>query len=227
MGLFRFWNKRKKKEVAPIRKDYQDLKIVLNMKTLLLYEQMGKKSFYTITEEDFTTLIYCSLVINNDIKMTLKRFKLVMTNEKIANVLVKKCAEELDFITQFGAKDKETGCENADGAGYISDVINTLILQYNVDINYVMNEMKLWELAPMAKAMEQKSKADMTEKRFWTYMQILPHIDGKKIKSPEKLLPFPWEKEQQKQDSIRFMEENKEAIKAFFQKAKEKTQENE
>jgi hypothetical protein len=64
--------------------------------------------------------------------------------------------------------------------------------------------------------MEEKTKADMVEKRFWTYMQILPHIDGKKIKSPEKLLPFPWEKEQQKQESIRFMEDNRDAIKAFF-----------
>lgn len=195
--------------------DYKQFRILLNMKTLLLFEQMSGKSFYNLSAEDYILLIYCALVSNNDIKPTYSQFRSIMGNHKIARALTNKCQEELDFISQFNQQQKEAKEEKA-GTGNITDIINTLILSYGLDINYVMNELRLWHLPAIVKGMEEKTKADMVEKRFWTYMQILPHIDGKKIKSPEKLLPFPWEKEQQKQDSIRFMEDNRDAIKAFF-----------
>lgn len=83
-----------------------------------------------------------------------------------------------------------------------------------------MYDMRLWELAPLAKSMEEKGKIDLVEKRFWTYLNICPHIDSKKIKGPEDFLPFPWEKENKKNKSIKFMEDNKDAIIAFFNKNK-------
>lgn len=202
-----------------MKKDYQELKIVLNMKTLLLFEQMGDKSFYSMTADDFPLLIYCSLVTNNNQKLTFSKFEYVMNNQKIANELMKKCQEEFDFITQFTPREqKET---NVSSEGKLTDTINTLILNYNMDINYVMYDLRLWELPALVKSIEEKSKADMVEKRFWTYMTICPHIDSKKIKSPEQILPFPWEKKEKDADRMKFMEENKDAIKAFFNKNKD------
>lgn len=198
--------------------DYKDFKIDMNMKTLMLYEEMAGKSFYEVSINDFEKLVYCAVVINNHLNLTFSQFQLVLKNPKISRTLYEKCQKELDFINQFHQKEqKETSEENGE-IGKITDIINTLILQYNVDINYVMNDMKLWELSPLVKAMEAKTKSDMVDKRFWTYMNILPHIDGRKIKSPEKLLPFPWETEAKKQDNIKFMEDNQDAIKAFFNK---------
>lgn len=200
--------------------DYKDFKIDMNMKTLMLYEEMSGKSFYEVSIDDFEMLVYCAVVVNNQQNLTFPQFQLVMKNQKISRVLYEKCQRELDFITQFQREQKDKKEEKGE-TGRITDIINTLILQYNVDINYVMKDMKLWELSPLVKAMDDKTKADMVDKRFWTYMNILPHIDGRKIKSPEKLLPFPWETEAKKQDSIKFMEDNQDAIKAFFNKNKD------
>ena len=65
------------------KKDYQDFKLDINMKTILLYEEMSGKSFYDVSGEDMLLLIYCALVINNNIPMTLSLFKNIMKNEKI------------------------------------------------------------------------------------------------------------------------------------------------
>ena len=192
------------------------------MKTILLYEEMSGKSFYEVGGEDIMLLIYCALVVNNDLSITKSHFDIIMKNEKIARELMTKCQSELDFIQQFIKTDvrvkQET--EEVEKDNKISNVVNMILLQNNLDINYVMYEMRLWELTPLIKAIEEKTKADMVEKRFWAYLNICPHIDSKKIKGPEDILPFPWEKDNKKEAALKFMDDNNEAIKAFFNKNK-------
>jgi hypothetical protein len=204
------------------KKDYQDFKIKINMKTILLFEEITNKSFNMLDNNDIITLIYCALVVNNDMVITLPFFKTIMKNEKIARDLMTKCQAELDFMLQFNQRkhEEEALGEETLKATKISDVIHMLILQYNLDIDYVMYKMRLWEVEPIIRAMQEKTKVDMVEKRFWAYLNICPHIDSKKIKGPEDFLPFPWEKESKKEASLKFMEENKEAIMAFFNKDK-------
>lgn len=205
-----------------MKKDYQNINIVLNMKTILLFEQMADKSFYSITGEDFPLLIYCSLVTNNNYKITFSQFQIVMNNQKIMKELMRKCQEEFDFISQFNpAKGIKDTPDNGDDAGKLTDIINALILNCHLDINYVMYDLKMWEMSPLVKSLEEKTKSDMVEKRFWAYLNICPHIDSKKVKGPEQLLPFPWEKKEKDADRMKFMEENKDAIKAFFNKNKD------
>lgn len=204
------------------KKDYQDFKLKINMKTILLYEEMSGKSFYEVGGEDIMLLIYCALVVNNDLSITKNHFDIIMKNEKIARELMAKCQSELDFIQQFIKTDdrvkQET--EEVEKDNKVSNVVNMILLQNNLDMNYVMYEMRLWELAPLIKAIEEKTKADMVEKRFWAYLNICPHIDSKKIKGPEDILPFPWEKDNKKEAALKFMDDNNEAIKAFFNKNK-------
>lgn len=206
------------------KKDYQEFKLKLNMKTILLYEEMSGKSFYDVGGEDVMLLIYCALIVNNDLTITKAHFDTIMKNEKIARELMSKCQSELDFMQQFAPKTETQGIENIETNALldnkVSTIINMLILQHNLDINYVMYEMRLWEIAPLVKTISEKVKSDMVEKRFWTYMTICPHIDNKKVKGPESLLPFPWEKENKKKDAIKFMEKNKQGIMSFFNKDK-------
>ena len=217
----RLFKRKNKGKVIQQKKDFQDFNIILNMKTLMLFEEMSGKSFYNLDEQDFELLIYCSLVVNNDQKLTYSQFKLVMKHPEIAQSLYLKCQKEMDFMAQFNRGSKEYTAAPKEDMGKISEIISVLIINYNMDASYVMEKLRLWELSTLVKQMENKTKADMVEKRFWTYMQILPHIDGKKCKSPEKLLPFPWEKDTEKQNTMKFMEDNKDAIKAFFNKNKE------
>lgn len=204
------------------KKDYQDFKLKINMKTILLYEEMSGKSFYEVGGEDIMLLIYCALVVNNDLSITKNHFDIIMKNEKIARELMAKCQSELDFIQQFIKTDNKVKqeTEEVEKDNKVSNIVNMILLQNNLDMNYVMYEMRLWELAPLIKSIEEKTKADMVEKRFWAYLNICPHIDSKKIKGPEDILPFPWEKDNKKEAALKFMDDNNEAIKAFFNKNK-------
>ena len=208
------------------KKDYQDFKLKLNMKAILLYEEMSGKSFYDVNGEDVMLLVYCALVVNNDLNLTYPHFQTIMKNEKIARDLMAKCQSEMDFMQQFTKQDSNEE-DNADEAkdNRLSTIIHTIILQSGLDINYVMYDMRLWELAPLIKSIEEKTKFDMVEKRFWAYLNICPHIDNKKVKGPEDFLPFPWEKDNKKKAAVKFMDDNKDAIAAFFNKSK-KLEEN-
>ena len=59
------------------KKDYQDFKLKINMKTILLYEEMSGKSFYEVGGEDIMLLIYCALVVNNDLSITKNHFDII------------------------------------------------------------------------------------------------------------------------------------------------------
>lgn len=202
------------------KKDYQDFEIKLNMKTIMLFEEMADKSFYSIDNDDFVLLIYCSLVINNNQKIPLQRFITIFQNEKIAKTLMRKCQEELDFMTNLTKINKveDKNNESKEVPDKLTNVINMLVLQYGLDINYVMNDMRMWELPALIKAMEEKTKVDLVQERFWTYLQICPHIDNKKVKSPEDLIPFPWEKDERKQRNLKELENNRFAIKNMIGK---------
>ena len=209
-----------------MKQDYQDFEIKLNMKTIMLFEKMSGKSFYDLDDEDTTLLVYCSLVVNNNQKVTFSTFQQILKNERIARTLMAKCQGELDFISQFNkttaSEDKsedKTETDNEDNT--LTSIINSLILSNSLDINYVMNDMSIWEISVLSKSIEEKTKADLVEKRFWAYLNICPHIDTKKIKGPEQLLPFPWEKESKKEESIKFMDNNRDAIMAFFNRNKD------
>lgn len=200
------------------KKDYQEFKIKINMKTILLYEEMSGRSFYVLEKGDFMLLIYCSLVVNNDVTITYPYFESIMSNEKICRELVAKCQAELDFIQQFQKEKTQEVVPEDTEVSKVSDIVNLLVLQYGIDINYVMLQMRPWELTTMMKSIEEKTKADMVEKRFWTYLNICPHIDSKKVKGPEQLIQFPWEKKEKEIKQNRDLENNRFAIKNMIGK---------
>jgi hypothetical protein len=199
------------------KKDYENFKLNLNMKTILLYEEMSGKSFYEVGGDDIMLLIYCALVVNNDIILSFERFKIIMSNKAISKALISKCKDELDFIQQF-TKNIEGGEKSE--VSKVSPMVHMVLLQNNLNIDYVMYKMRLWEMPPLIKAIEEKTKVDLVEKRFWAYFNICPHIDNKKIKGPEDLIAFPWEKEGKKENALQYMEKNKNAIDAFFNNVK-------
>ena len=70
-------------------------------------------------------------------------------------------------------------------------------------------------------------KMDLLDKRFWTYMQIMPHIDTTKVKSPEKLFQFNWEKDENNDKIKKDLDEKTKAIKQFFEHQRQAKMERE
>ena len=180
---------------------FDNYQIRLNVKSCCLYEQIFGKNFLKLSDaEDMFELMYCIVVTNNPtLLMTYEVFKTFASDVKVSKWLEKEYGRIMSFNSQIKTTEIKTDTENKEVDEdveelTITDVASTLIIRYGLDPHYVMYEMSLWEIQPYLTAADVQKKADLVEKRFWTYLTIAPHIDGKKIKKPEDLVPFEWEK---------------------------------
>lgn len=186
--------KRKKKEN---KMDFSGYTIKLSIKSICMFERLTRKSFFSFTEEDVMALLYCAFYTSNNMEIKYETFISMLENEKIATWAVNKYKDLLDVIQQF-KKEDNTGTQ---GDGQVdtkeltmTDMATSLIVDYHLDAHYVMYEMGLWEIEPMYQACDASVKRRYEENRLWAYIDVMPHIDSKKIKGPNDLLPFPWEK---------------------------------
>ena len=167
-----------------------------------MYEQIFGKNFLRMDDiEDTLELMYCCVVVNNpSLLMTYDVFKNFVQDTKVSKWLEREYRKISEFNAQIKvqgeAEEKE---KEEDGEELtITNVASSLIIRYGMDPHYVMYEMELWEIQPYLNAADIQRKAELVEKRFWTYLTIAPHIDGKKIRKPEDLVPFEWEKKSNK-----------------------------
>lgn len=206
-----------KKKTKKERTDFTKYKFDINIKSCIAYEQITGKSFFKIsTPEDYIALAYCSFVENNDVKITLGAFKVFLEDEEVSKWL----QQQMDKIGRFNAQfnnnkidDENKEESRKDNDIKITDIATSLIIQYNIDIKYLMNELDIWMIHHLFETAENIKKNELIEKRLWTYLTILPHIDSKKCKSPQEFYPFEWEKEKNKKRS---KEEELEIARAFF-----------
>ena len=70
-----------------------------------------------------------------------------------------------------------------------------------------MYDMEEWEISYYYRMMRDMDRDRLTEERLWTYLTILPHV-GKKLGSPQKMLPFEWEKNENKRKAEEGLKNN-------------------
>ena len=184
--------------------DFDKYSLKLTMKAGLMYEQLTGKNFLDVADEmDAVYVMYCSFVTNNNVNITFEAFVNLMDDKKVANWIASEYTMMTQFTEQFQKKEEEEETNTQQGKKEeakltLTDAISTLIFENHLDPHYVMYEMDLWELTPLIIASSNQYKVDMEEKRLWAFINVIPHIDHKKCKSPEKMLPFPWDKEKRK-----------------------------
>lgn len=190
---------------APAKKNERLIKsktdIHLTMRTIIRWEQLRGKSFAGMDyedNEDLTALLYCSMISCNSEKMyTLDEFRHVTSNGKLMREMSQKLSRESLVMAQFrGTAENTADLSNVEGSsGRISEIVSTLIMS-GLDARYVMDKMELCDLPMFIRAYEQQKKEQLENNRLWTYLSILPHVDGKKLPSATDLYPFPWELEE-------------------------------
>lgn len=178
---------------------FDNYKIRMNIKSCCLYEQVFGKNFLKVDDaEDLFEVLYCCVVTNNpSLIMTYEVFKTFSDDPKVGKWLKKEYEKISDFNSQIKAREKESEEKKDDEVEEeltITDIASALIVRHHIDAHYVMYEMDLWEIQPYLNQADIQRKADLVTQRFWTYLTIAPHIDGKKIRRPEDLVPFEWEK---------------------------------
>lgn len=201
--------------------EYSDLKLKMNVKTAVYYEALTKKNFFQLeNDEDVMKVIYSSLIINNpSIKITYKTFLRLIENEKFAKWVASEYKKIKEMNEQIGSEgSEESASASSDEQLTMTEISSALIVQHSVDPHYVMYEMEMWEVMPFFKAADQQKKAELAEQRLWTYLNISPHIDHKKIKKPEDIMPFPWEADDRKARAEKNLKNNEHAIKNLIGK---------
>ena len=98
---------------------------------------------------------------------------------------------------------------------YIYQLAPILVMDCNLDINYVLNEMHYSEIDSYIKYRDDKNKNRLEEKRLFTYLTIMPHINSKKL-SVNELLPFSWEKEEKEKEGLKVIDTHKDKLHQFM-----------
>ncbi len=203
--------------------DFSKYSIRINGKTMCAYEALTGKPFLKIeTEEEVMALFYCSLVVNNKDFATLeyRTFEYLIRDPEVADWMVREYKATGSFLAQFKSTVGEME-DDADGGNekdepkpfYMLEAISGLIVKMGIDPHYVMYDMEEWEISYYYRMMRDMDRDRLTEERLWTYLTILPHV-GKKLGSPQKMLPFEWEKNDKREK--RDFENNAKAAFAFL-----------
>ena len=190
------------------------MKAKLNLQAIRVAERLLKKPFgeFDLTDEEtILTLMYAMVSENNDEVMTFDQFKSILNMGKIGIKVQRAVSDEMAYIDQF----KEEVSDKEEKAPYMGDLA-ALLITFGLDAHFVLYEMKLFEIGDYIKAIDEHKKEHMERDRLWTFYTILPHIDQKKIKSPQDLMPFPWEREQLEKDALEQLEKDKDMFNKFF-----------
>lgn len=212
-----FW---KKKEIEPPKAkkmDFSNYQMRLSIKAICMYERLSGKSFFDFADEDVLMLLYSTFYTSNKVEIKYETFIGIMENPQIANWVTREYKDILNVMQQFRKEEKAVEEPKEDGKEdkkmTMTDLATSLIIDYGVDAHYVMYDMDVWEIEPLYEACDAMVKRRYEENRLWTYIDIMPHIDGKKVKGPDQLLPFPWEKEIKKKKVEKDLKDNLYAVK--------------
>ena len=196
--------------------DLSQYKLRLNIKSICFFEKITGKSFFSFGDEDVLYLLYaCFLTNNPDTKITFNVFVGIMQNEQIAKWASTQFQDALGLIQQFNKtiEDQKEEKFSMGQTSTMTDFATSLVIDYGMDAKYVMYEMDIWEIEEYFEAVNTHIRKEMELERFWTYIKILPHIDSKKCKSPEALVPFDWERETRKKKAEQELKNNEYAVK--------------
>lgn len=199
----------------------------LNIKSIIYYERLTRKPFseFKGNEEDVVPLLYCMLVANNDFKRTYEEtIKYLFTDEKFVEEINSRLQKIFIFESQFFNKEEENkeiptenNPQNKEDTNkvFIYQLVPILVMDCNLNIDYVLNEMHYSEIDSYIKYRDDKNKNRLEEKRLFTYLTIMPHINAKKLTVSE-LLPFSWEKEEKEKEGLKVIDNHKDKLKNFM-----------
>lgn len=186
-----------------------------------MYEKMTGKAFGNLVEEEeIKKFMYCVFVCSTDIKISYPVFLDMLESKKFSRQIESEFKRIMEYTYQFSSNEKiekHSSVDTDEQDLSMTDYVNTLIVEYCVDADYVMNKMDIWELEGMYNAATSKVQNTMVDKRLWAYIQMLPNLDKKnKNMTPEKFLPFPWEKENIKKKQEKELEKETKVAKSLI-----------
>ncbi len=169
---------------------------MITVRDLLRYERLLGRSIFS-DEPDGATLIYCTTP-EAYTRYTLDEWsRTTLGASAFMAEEAKELARELSALQQYSGLDTRDERlevrEERSEVRTLTDVVTELLTEGVVPADYLLERAELWELTIYIDATQRKRQQRLERERLWSYMGLLPHIDSKKIKRPEDLLPFSWD----------------------------------
>lgn len=169
---------------------------MITVRDLLRYERLLDRSIFA-DEPDGVTLIYCTTP-EAYTRYTLQEWsRTTLGASAFMAKEAKELARELSALQQYSkveARDERLEVrEKQAEVRTLTDVVTELLTEGVVPADYLLERAELWELTIYIEATQRKRQQRLERERLWSYMGLLPHIDSKKIKRPEDLIPFSWD----------------------------------
>lgn len=173
------------------------------LKAIVLWEALADKSYQLINlqdEEDVLQLLYAMYLAGGGQAVSLELFAdSVIVGERVRHQLLQEAVRQISLQTSLSPKRLERDEpappeERLSEPAKLSPLIARLIVEGGISAEYVMYQMGLWELPLYLKAIEDKRNETMERERLWCYLNLSPHIDHEKVKSPKDLVPLPHER---------------------------------
>lgn len=186
------------------------------------WEQLTGRSFQLMNFDevaDLHKLLYCAWLINNPGESTFEAFETALIANKRA---YKRAIAELSHYNvvtaQFATLQHPISPtdDDPDEPIFLGDVTARLVIMGGMDARYVMREMTVEDMMRYVRALDDRQKQESESSRLWTYLSILPHVDGKKLDTPQKLITFPWEVEALRAEAKRVAEASREEFEKFM-----------
>lgn len=184
---------------------------------------MTGRSFQSMNfddEDDLHRLLYCAYLVGTGCCYSYDSFeKAIKTNRKHLSRAIRQISRYNSLTQQFSVLTPtaaSTSDEDSSTLPFIGDIAARLVVDGGLDARYVMREMTIEDMLLFIKALDEKQRQAAESQRLWTYISILPHIDRKKLESPQKLIVFPWEAEVRKQEAKLAIEELKSEFESFM-----------
>lgn len=172
--------------------------------------------------QDVETLLYTTTVCNSGEHYTLPEFRMILKNQKLYKEMVYALERKTAMMSQFqqSESDPEKNTESSPATDiYIKDIVSTLILN-GLNAHYALYEMEICDISLYLQALDNHRREEMERDRLWTFIGMLPHVDGKKIASPKSIYLFPWEEDKEKEAAQRSLMEDKEKFERFLKEGK-------
>ena len=178
-----------------------NIKSRLDIEAVIRWEQMTGRSFFCMdfsNEDDMRRLLYCATVSGVAEPFTFEVFEQTLKNKKIVAAAIRSLTAYSAFTAQFARKENTTGNGSADTAQEVTigSIAAKLIVSAGIDAHFVMHEMLVEDMPLYIEALNDKIRHEEESRRLWTFYSILPHVNAKKLKTPQKLHLFPWEAEE-------------------------------
>jgi hypothetical protein len=200
----------------------EEQKLNLTMRAILMYEKLSGSKFYSINGvEDTPLFMYCIFVCSTGLKVTRNVFNTMLEGKKFARWIEREFLELSAFCSQFvssGQKEENNSADQENVEFSLTEAINSLIFDYGLDMDYVLNKMEPWEIELYFKGAVEHYHKDMEDKRLWAYLNFLPNVDKKHSKNMtiEKFMPFPWTEDQHKKQVEKELEKETKAAKKII-----------